>query len=82
MSEHKGVSNLPNLPQPSQQLTLVTRTAVIRTVAVPLCGGVDTISGMDVTWIGGNPYDIDVVAPTANNCCRPVEPDKVRKVED
>jgi len=29
-----------------------------------------------------NPYDGCVVAPTANGCYRPIDPDKARKVED
>jgi len=43
----------------------------------------DTISGVDVAWTGGNPYDANiVVAPTANGCYRLIDPDKARKVKD
>jgi len=41
-----------------------------------------TILAVDVAWTGGNPYDAEVVAPTANGCYRPIDPDKARKVED
>jgi len=37
---------------------------------------------LDVAWTGGNPYDANVVAPTANGCYRPINPYKARKVED
>jgi len=50
---------LPYLPNPSQLpqqlMFLATRIVVIRTVVVPLSGRVDTISGVDDAWMGGNP---------------------------
>jgi len=42
----------------------------------------DTILGVDVAWSGRKPYDGSIVAPTANGCYRPIDPDKARKVED
>ncbi len=77
-------NNLPNLPPPRlpQQLTLAARTKVVRVAVVTRCGGLDTISRVDVVWTGGNSYDGSVVAPTANGCYRSIDPGKDRKVED
>ena len=53
-----------------------------RTAVAPRRGGLDTISTVDIAWTGRNPYDANIVAPTANGCYRPIDPDKARKVED
>jgi len=59
------------------------RATVVRAAVLPRCGGLDTISQVDIAWTGGNPYDANVAAPTANDgCYRPIDPDKARKVED
>jgi len=72
----------PNPPNPPNPLTVTTRETVARMAVTPRRGGLDTISGVDIEWTGGNPYDANVVAPTANGCYRPIDPDKARKVED
>ena len=75
--------NPPNPPNPlPQQLMVAARTTVSRMAVAPRCGGLDTISAVDIAWTGGNPYDANVVAPAANACYRPVDLDKARKVED
>jgi len=51
---------------------VAARATVARTAVVPRCGGLDTISAVDIAWTGGDPYDTNVVAPAANGCCRPL----------
>jgi len=81
------VNNLPNQPNPPhnplpQQLTVAVRATLARMAVVLRCGGLDTISTVDIAWTGGNSYDANVVAPAANGCYRPIDPDKSRKVDD
>ena len=50
--------NPPNPPNPlPQQLMVAARATVARTVVAPRCGGLDTISAVDIAWTEGDPYD-------------------------
>ena len=74
--------NPVNPPNPPNPLMVTAKATVARMVVAPRRGGLDTISTVDIAWTGGNPYDANIVAPTANGCYRPIDPDKARKVED
>jgi len=66
----------------AQLPALVQRATVKHKAVGPLCGRINSFTAGGIAYTGGNSYDSTMTGPAANSCYCPIEPDKVRKVED